>query len=151
MWKQIIKTSLIAGVLDITAAFIQSYLSKAVTPDIVLRYIASGLFGKSAFTGGYEYILIGLLIHLFIAFSCTVTYFFVYPKIKLLHKNILLSSLFVALVAWTITTRLIIPISKIQTPPFNLTKAITAISILYFCIGLPISFFTKQFYSNRKF
>lgn len=150
MWKQIFKAAVIAGCLDITAACIQAYLSKSVTPDILLKYIASGVFGKDAFSGGFEFMLFGLLIHFLIAFACTLTYFLVYPKLKLLHKNILLSSLFVALIAWAITTRLIIPLSKIQTSTFNFTKALIAISILYFCIGLPITAFAKQFYSKKR-
>lgn len=150
MWKQIFKAAVIAGCLDITAASIQAYLSKSVTPDILLKYIASGLFGKDAFSGGFEFMLFGLLIHFLIAFTCTLTYFSVYPKLKLLHKNILLSSLFVALIAWAITTSLIIPLSKIQTSTFNFTKALIAISILYFCIGLPITSFAKQFYSKKR-
>jgi hypothetical protein len=150
MWKQIVKTTLIAGCLDITAACIQAYLSKAITPDMLLRFIASGVFGKDAFSGGFGFTLFGLLVHFFIVFACTLIYFFVYPKLKLLHKNILLSSLLIALIAWAITTRLIIPLSKIQAPAFNFTKALIAISVLYFCIGLPIAFFTKHFYTKKR-
>jgi hypothetical protein len=150
MWKQIFKATVIAGCLDITAACIQAYLSKAVTPDILLKFIASGVFGKDAFSGGIEFMLFGLLVHFLIVFACTLTYFLVYPKLKLLHKNILLSALFVALIAWAVTTRLIIPLSKIQTPAFNFTKALIAISVLYFCIGLPITFFAKRFYNKKR-
>lgn len=149
MWKQIFKATAIAGALDITAACIQAYLVKGTAPDIVLKYIASGLFGKDAFTGGFAYALAGLAIHFFIAFACTVTYFSVYPKIKLLHQNILLSSFIVALIAWTITTRIIIPLSRIQAPPFDLTKVSIAIAILFFCIGMPITLFAKYFYSGK--
>mgnify|MGYP001160518652 CR=1 FL=1 len=150
MWKQIVKTTVIVGCLDITAAFIQAYLSKSVTPDIVLKYIASGVFGKDAYSGGFEFMLFGLLVHFLIALACTISYFLAYPKLKLLHKNIFLSSMFIALIAWTITTRLIIPLSKIQTPAFNFTKTIIATSILYLCIGLPIAFFAKHFYSKKR-
>jgi hypothetical protein len=149
MRRQIFKATAIAGALDITAACIQAYLVKGTAPDIVLKYIASGLFGKDAFTGGFGYVLAGLLIHFFITFACTVTYFSVYPKIKLLHYNILLSALFVALIAWTITTRIIIPLSRIQPAPFDFTKAGIAIAILFFCIGLPITLFAKDFYSGK--
>ena len=100
MWKQICKAALIAGCLDITAACTQAWLAKSITPDIVLKYIASGVFGKDAFAGGTGYILFGLLVHFFIVFACTLVYFLVYPKLKLLHINILLSSLFIALIAW---------------------------------------------------
>jgi hypothetical protein len=150
MWKQIFKTTVIAGCLDITAACIQAYLSKSVTPVILLKFIASGIFGKDAFSGGIEFMLFGLFVHFLIVFTCTVTYFLLYPKLKLLQKNILLSSLFVALIAWAITTRLIIPLSKIQTPAFNFTKALIAVAVLYFCIGLPITFFAKKFYRKKE-
>jgi uncharacterized membrane protein YagU involved in acid resistance len=149
MWKQILKTTLIAGSLDITAACTQAWLVKSTTtPGIVLKYIASGVFGKDAFTGGTGMMLFGLLMHFLIAFACTLIYFLLYPKIKLLRWNIFLSSLLIAIIAWTVTTRLVVPMSQIKPAPFNLIKAITAVSILYFCIGLPISYFTKRFYKN---
>ena len=150
IWKQILKATLIAGCLDITAACTQAWLAKSITPDIVLKYIASGVFGKDAFAGGAGYILFGLLVHLFIVFACTLVYFLVYPKLKLLHINILLSSLFIALIAWAVTTQLLVPLSKIKPAPFNFTKAITAIAILYVCIGMPVSIFAKNYYSKRK-
>jgi hypothetical protein len=150
MWKQILKTTFIAGSLDIIAACTQAWLAKSIAPDIVLKYIASGVFGKDASAGGTGMILFGLLMHFLIAFACTLVYFLVYPKIKLLHWNIFFSSLLIAIIAWTVTTRLVIPMSQIKQPPFNLTKALIAVSILYVCIGLPISYFAKQFYSKQK-
>jgi hypothetical protein len=150
MWKQIFKATLIAGCLDITAACTQAWLAKSITPDVVLKYIASGVFGKDAFAGGTGMILSGLLFHFIIAFACTLVYFLAYPKIKVLHVNIFLSSLFIAFIAWAVTTQLLIPLTKIKPGPFNLTKAITAIAILYVCIGLPVSYFTKRYYNNTK-
>jgi len=148
MWKQICKAAFIAGCLDITAACIQAWLAKGITPEVVLKYIASGVFGKDAFSGGIGYILFGLLVHFAIAFACTFIYFLAYPKLKFLHIHILLSSLLIAVIAWAITTRLIIPLSNIRPAPFNITKALTAIVILYVCIGLPVSYFAKRYYSK---
>lgn len=150
MWKQIFKTTLIAGSLDIIAACTQAWLVKSTAPEIVLKYIASGVFGKEAFDGGAGMIAFGLLFHFMIAFACTLVYFMLYPKIKLLHIHILLSSLFIALIAWAVTTQLVIPLSKIKPPVFNLTKALTAIAILYVCIGLPVSIFAKHYYNKLK-
>lgn len=149
MWKQIFKATALTGSMDICAAFIQAYLVKGTTPDIILKYIASGLFGKDAFAGGFGYMLAGLLIHFLIAFACCATYFFVYPKIKLLHRNIWLNSFLVAIIAWTVTTRILIPLSKIQPAPFDLAKAVMAITILFFCIGLPNTLIAKKFYSSK--
>jgi len=150
MWKQIFKATVIAGCLDITAASIQAYLSKGVNPGIVLKFIASGIFGKEAYSGDIKYILFGLAVHFFIVFACAVTYFLCYPKIQLLRRNILLSSFLIAFIAWLVTTRIIIPLSKIQPSAFNLEKAIIAILILYFCIGIPIALSAKYFYSKES-
>ena len=150
MWKQILKTTIIAGFLDITAACLQAWLAKSITPDIVLKYIASGVFGKDAFAGAAGFILFGLLVHFLIVFACTIVYFLAYPKLKLLHKNILLSAIFVAVIAWAVTTQLIVPLSKIVPPPFHFTKAIIAIAILYCCIGLPVCFFAKRYFSKKE-
>ena len=150
MWKQIGKATAIAGSLDITAASIQAYLSRDVTPDRLLKYIASGLFGADAYSGGIEYMVVGLFVHFLIVFACTVTYFFTYPTIRFLHISIWLSSFLVALVAWIVTTRVIIPVSQIQPAPFNTAKALIALVILYVCIGLPITLIANTYYSRKR-
>ncbi len=150
MWKQIGKATAIAGSLDITAASIQAYLSSSVTPDRLLRYIASGLFGADAYSGGIEYMAIGLFVHFLIVFACAVTYFFTYPTIRFLHISSWLSSFLVALAAWIITTRVIIPVSQIQPAPFNATKVLIAIAILYGCIGLPITLIANKYYTRKR-
>jgi hypothetical protein len=149
MWKQIFKITALAGSLDIIAAFIQAYITNRVPADIVLKYIASGIFGNEAFSGGYEFAILGLLIHFLIVFSITLVYFFAYPKLKLLRQHILLSAFIITVIAWAVTTRIIIPFSKIQTSPFHFKKAIISLSILYFCIGLPIAFFARRLYNKQ--
>jgi hypothetical protein len=54
MWKYIAGTALLAGTLDIAAAFLQAWRMSGTTPVRVLRFIASGVMGKSAFSGGPE-------------------------------------------------------------------------------------------------
>ncbi len=149
MWKQIAKTTLVAGSLDIFAACIQAWLTRGTTPDIVLKYLASGLFGKDAFAGGPGMIMVGLLVHFLIAFACTLVYFLLYPKWRFLQQNIFVSAALIALIAWTVTTRIIIPLSRINPAPFNLQKALIAVGILYVCIGLPISYFARRYYCKK--
>lgn len=148
MFKQILNTTLLAGSLDISAACIQAYATNGTTPDIILKYIASGVLGKEAFVGGYGIMAMGLLFHFLIAFACTVVFFLVYPKLKFLHHSILLNSILIALLAWAVTTQIIIPFSKIEPRIFNLKKAATAVAILFVCIGLPVSIMAKRYYSN---
>jgi len=132
MLKKILATTLLAGTLDISAAFMQAYMAKGILPEIVLQYIASGLLGKDAYTGGISVILLGLAVHYFIAFATTATYFLVYPTTRLLQKSIVLSSTIVALIAWLITTKVIVPLSKIQPAPFDPLKALLLLPFYMF-------------------
>lgn len=150
MWKYILRSTLIAGILDITAACIQAYLVRGTTPDVVCKFIASGLFGKQAFSGGTEYVLIGLIVHFFIVFACAAVYFILYPRLGFLKKSILLNALLIAIIAWVVTTQIIIPLSKIPPAPFDLKNVLVAIAILYCCIGLPITYFADRFYKSRN-
>lgn len=49
--KTILYAGLLVGSLDITAAFLDFYISTGNGPGGVLRFIASGVFGREAFTG----------------------------------------------------------------------------------------------------
>lgn len=148
MWKNITKTALLAGSLDITAACLQAWFMSGVTPEQVLRYIAGGAFGKTAYSGGLEMPLLGLIFHFFIAFACTACYFWVYPKWRLLGRRLWLDSLLIGLVAWIVTTQIIVPLSHIKASPIILEKALMAIGILVVCIGLPIAWGAKKFYQS---
>lgn len=150
MWKQIYKTTIIAGTLDILAAFVQAYITNKVSPGIVLKYIASGAFGDKAFVGSFDMIFAGLVFHFTIAFACTSIFFLLYPKLKFLHHKVLLNSIIIAIIAWITTTQVIMPLSKIDPPIFHLVKELRAITILIVCVGLPIAYSAKKFQENQS-
>jgi hypothetical protein len=150
MWKSIFITTLIAGTLDIAAACINAYHSAKITPDIILKYIASGAFGKTAFTGGTGMMIYGLLFHYIIAFACTFTFFLLYPKLSFLKHSIFLNAFLLGIIAWFVTTIIIIPLSKIPTSPIKFSQALIAISILIICIGLPVAYAAKKYFRIKK-
>ncbi|CAN5844328.1 hypothetical protein BH11BAC4_BH11BAC4_09270 [soil metagenome] len=149
MKKAIFTAALIAGTLDILAAFIQSYLMADVMPSTVLKYIASGVFGKPAFSAGAEMIILGLLFHFIIAFACTFSYFLFYPKLNFLKQHWLFGSILIAIIAWAIPNWIIIPMSHISKYSFQFSKAFIAITILFFCVGIPIAYSAHKFYTNK--
>ncbi|MEZ4803394.1 MAG: hypothetical protein R2797_11530 [Gelidibacter sp.] len=150
MKKSILITTLIAGTLDISAAFIQSYFVNNVMPSTVLQYIASGIYGSSTFSGGIGTMIVGLLVHYFIVFSCTICFFWLYPKIDFLRKSVLLNSILIALTAWIVTTRVIVPLSLIKQGDFVLHKALVALAILIICIGFPIAYQAKSYFRRTN-
>jgi hypothetical protein len=144
MTKTILRTALIAGTLDIAAACIHSYIMNGTMPSVVLKYIASGVFGNAAYSGAVGMIAFGLLVHYFIALACTASFFWLYPKWPFLWKSIVLNSILIGLVAWVVTTRIIIPLSRVQQGSFDLSRAFVAICILIVCIGFPIAYTSRK-------
>jgi hypothetical protein len=148
-FQQILRIAFIAGTLDIIAACASAYLQKGTLPRIVLKYIASGVLGQAAFKAGTGVMLLGLLFHFIIAFACTAVFFLIYPKFEFLKKSVLLNAVFIGVIAWVVTTQMVIPMSEISKTPFNLAAAIRAVIILIVCIGFPVSYATKKYYQNQ--
>ena len=145
----IIKTGLIAGILDIICALVQYYLQAGKNPEVVLKFIASGVFGPSALKGDISFALYGLLFHYLIAFIWTTFYFLIYPKIPLLSRNRTLSGFGYGFFVWVIMTRIVVPMSNTPKIPFSIGRAVIAVLILMFAIGLPISFLINKYYSTK--
>ncbi|HPM30958.1 MAG TPA: hypothetical protein PLJ60_11550 [Chryseolinea sp.] len=150
MWRVIFKTALLAGTLDIIAAFIQSYLTNNTTPSRVLQFVASGVFSTSAFTGSTVMLVWGLFFHFSIAFSCTACFFLVYPKIKVLSASWILNAVAIGIVAWCVTNLIIVPLSNTPKSPFNILKVPMGLSILIVCIGMPIAYYAKLFFQEKS-
>jgi hypothetical protein len=147
----IIFTGCVAGTLDIIAACLQFYLKTGRGPGPVLRYIASGVFGKKAFAGATTGMAAwGLLFHFVIAIGLAAFYFFLYPRIPGLRKHRFLAGVGYGLFAWVITTQVIVPLSRAIPGPFHWQQALVAAAILVACIGLPISLLANKYYLYKK-
>lgn len=143
----ILKAGLIAGILDATAASINYKIATGNNPIKVWKFVASGFFGKAALTGGTSFAIWGFIFHMLIAATFAALFFFIYPHVKFLSKNKVLTGLFYGIIVWMIMNLIIVPLSHTPKFPFNATKAILAAGILMVCIGLPISLIVAKYYS----
>jgi hypothetical protein len=142
----IILSGLLVGTLDISAAFIDVYIATGRGPEAVCKYIASGVFGNDAFTGGSGMIVWGLIFHFIIAFSFTIFFFFLYRNMKFIRRYPLPSAILYGIFMWAITNRVVVPLSN--TPPggpFNIWKALKAMTILTVLISLPLTIIARKF------
>jgi hypothetical protein len=147
--KTILITGLIAGILDGSAASINA-LIRGRTPERVFRFIASGIFGKDANNPGWLMPVLGILLHFFIAYSFTVFFFLIFPKIKWLNRNFVITGLLYGIFVWLIMNLIVVPLSITGKIRFtDLTQAIIGVLFLMFFIGLPIAYFTKRYYALR--
>jgi hypothetical protein len=147
--SKLIKAGLIVGTLDILAAFIQFFIQTKGNPLIILKYIASGLLGKEAYSGGDTVILLGLILHYFIAFSFTIFFFWLFPRIKILSGSKIITGIIYGIFIWAVMNLIVVPLSNIPARPFNIVNAIINALILIVCMGIPLSFRANKFYRKN--
>ncbi len=140
----IIKAGLLAGSLDIAAACIQYTLQTGGPAANVPVFVASGVFGKNAFTGGVEMILAGLLFHYLIAGAFAVAFFWIVPKVAFLNRHWILAGVLYGIFVWALMNLVVLPLSNAPPLPLNIKNSIQAALILIGCIGLPLSFIHRK-------
>lgn len=148
--KLILLSGLLVGTLDIVSACIDYYIATGKGPEGVLRFVASGVFGQQAFTGSNAMPAWGLLFHYIIAFSFTILFFWLYPKIKIMAAYPVITAVCYGIFMWVVTTRIIMPLSNTPKGTFHFWKAIKAILILVVMIGIPLSFIAKNYFGKRQ-
>lgn len=84
---------LVIGVLGAVDYVTFFDLTLHTPPLATFQYIASGLLGPAAFAGGYTTALLGLLIHLVIAFVVPAVFILAASKIAFLRRTVFVSAL----------------------------------------------------------
>lgn len=138
---------LLTGTLDAIGALLWSY---GTSPAIIFKYIASGVFGKAAFNGGWGMVWAGLFFHYLIAYSFSTVFFILYPAIIRVLKNKYITAVVFALITWLITNLVIVPLSQIGWRSMSITHILVGFGILIFTIGLPIALICDRIYSKQS-
>ena len=82
-WRTVALVGLLAGAFDITFAFI-FYSRQGANPARILRGIASGVLGPSAFTLGTWTLALGAALHFFIAVCAAFVFYFASRRLVVL-------------------------------------------------------------------
>ena len=145
----ILVTGLLVGTLDAGAAVIQFIIPTMRNPVRIFEYIASGVFGMKAFSGGAVMAVMGLSFHYFIATAWTSLFFTVYPRIPWLAKNKVAGGLLYGVFIWLMMNLVILPLSNVPQFPIRVTGAAIGVLILMLVVGLPISLRANKYYSGH--
>lgn len=143
--RTILFAGLTAGVLDILAAFISAYFVNDVTPDRVLRFVASGIFGREALSGGVGMALWGLLFHFIIATIFAAFFYLVYPLLNINAKNVVFAGLIYGIFVWLVMNQIVVKLSNTPAQPFKLAGALRGTIILMLFVGLPIALIVHKY------
>ena len=145
-FKAIFWGGLIAGVLDITAACLVSWLRANVAPVRVLQSVASGLLGSPAYSGGTKTAILGLALHFFIATVWTIVFYVASRKLRFLVQQPVVWGLVFGVVVYAFMNFVVLPASQFpQRATPALSSRLIGLAIIMFCIGLPIALIVRRF------
>ena len=138
---------LIAGVLDITSAFVIAEL-KGTGSIRMLQGIASGLLGPRSFDGGMATAGLGLAVHFLIAFTAASVFYAVSPKLTFLTQHAVTSGLLYGIAVYLFMYWIVVPLAFVNAR-HSVSRDVTAVIIHMLLIGLPISLIVR-WHSRRS-
>jgi hypothetical protein len=140
----ILWATLIAGILDISSAFILAY-PKSVAPNQVLQGVAAGLVGReSAVKGGLATAGLGLAIHFFIAFVVATVFYMASRKLVYLTRHPIISGLLYGVVVYGVMYWIVMPLAYPIVHP-SASRDVTAVCVHMFLIGMPIALIVRRY------
>jgi hypothetical protein len=150
-WIWLCAGALVAGTFDICYATSFSYLRSGVPPGRVLRFVAGGLLGASAFNGGTPVAALGLGLHFLIAFIVTAIFFAAASMLPSLTRRPLVIGAVYGLAVYVVMNYVVLPLSRIgprPTPPAAVW--VSGVLVHMFLIGVPIALAARRAFQLRN-
>jgi hypothetical protein len=112
-------------------------MARGGTPARVLRFVASGVLGAAAASGGAGVAALGLALHFLIALGWAAVYWMASRKIAFLRTHPVPSGLVYGVFVYFLMALVVVPLSAVPPRPFVLSPIMVVIHML--CVGLPIA------------
>ncbi|MDB4927102.1 hypothetical protein [Mucilaginibacter sp.] len=144
--RNILWLGLLTGTLDAVAALLLNY---KISPLLIFRFIASGVFGKAAFAGAEEMVVAGVLFHYLIAYVFSAAFYLLYPFSYSIFKNKYVVAIVYGGIAWVIMNLIVIPLSQIGPHYIKPMAIITGVCALIICVALPVALIADKKLSKR--
>lgn len=137
-------SGLIAGILDLSFAVV-SFGIHGKSPDVLLKTIAGGAFGRAALQGGPATAALGLLFHFTISFGAAAFYYVMSRKISLLNRYAWVAGIIYGLLVYEFMHLVVLPLSAYHSP-FVLPPLFVpdVLSHLFF-VGLTIALNVRRY------
>jgi len=149
MANAILVTGLIAGVLDGAAAVLVYLIRGGKTPERIFNFIASGVFGPAAMTGGTPMVFAGIGFHLIIAMGWTFLYFMAARQFEVLRRHFIGAAVVYGVFVWIMMNMVVLPLSRVQMggpPTWN--SILIGATVLVVCIGFPVAVGARRYFSQ---
>jgi uncharacterized membrane protein (DUF485 family) len=143
MPRAILYATVTLGLLDATDGVVFFGL-QGQNPLQVLQYIASGLLGTRAFTGGLATAGIGLVLHFAVSLVVAAIYIVASQRIEILRTQWIVSGVLYGAAVWAVMNLILLPLSAVAHGPIPFAAWINGIIGHALFVGLPCAFFALR-------
>ena len=134
---------LIAGILDITAAFL---CMASTAPSQYESCKASPAGPRSqCIQRGSKTAVLGLALHFVIALGAAAVFYAASRKLKFLTRHAVISGFLFGVAVYVFMQYIVLPLSAFHKGPFSMSLMLIGIVIHMFCVGLPIALTIRRF------
>jgi hypothetical protein len=148
-FNAILYGGLAVGLLDGLAAVILTLLYGR-SPSRMFQGIAKGLIGDASLNGGWATALLGVSLHVLIAFIWATIYYGASVILPTLIRRPAIWGPIYGVVVYFAMQIIVLPLSAIRKPPFSFAAPLQGIIVHIVCVGLPIAFFAWRAVEKNK-
>ena len=141
--RGIIYGGVTVGVLDALAATLLT-VARGRSPVRTWQGVASGLLGEASFDGGIPTMLVGLLVHFFIAFSVVTVYHLVSKRWAMLWRQPLIWGPVYGILVHLFMQHVVLALRFPDQPVTQLAPYIRQIIVHIICVGTPAALWARR-------
>lgn len=146
-FKAVMLTGLFVGTTDLVCAYLTQFINTGKFPDKMLNAIAGYAIGfKTAIPGNNWIALLGLFFHYFIAFSFTLLFFLVFPRIKFLRYDKYLIGMLYGVFVNLFFNQVVLPLFPPPRWQFSVARSFIDWVVFGVIFGIPIAYNAYRYY-----
>lgn len=134
--------AVVVGTLDILFAIL-FWAPRGVAPARIFQSVAAGLYGRASFNGGTRMVVIGALLHYFIALCIVLVYWLASRRYDVLIRRPILCGSIYGVLVYVVMNYVVIPLSATQRSAFLLSWVVSSVLVHAFLVGVPSAVFAK--------
>ena len=143
--RAIVAGGLAAALLDAADALVAYKLAYGMSPLVIYQFVASGLLGKAAYSGGASAALLGLAVHFFVAFTAATVFVLASERFPTLRRGAVGWGLAYGLVVFAVMSFVVTPLSRIGASVPSLPVLVNGVLAHALLVGLPIALAARRF------
>jgi hypothetical protein len=143
--KPVIMAGLVVGTLDGIAASLHTFAKIGRGPEVVFRFVASGVMGPDAFTGGTGMMWLGILFHYLVATGWSALYIALYPSLKKISDRTWINGPLYGIFVWLMMQYVVVPMTNVRAGKPTAEGVIIGLIIHMTVVGFAIAYTTRRY------